>query len=91
MTGKNNIKLDDLVHYVKLYQPLPLYLQGNLLPFIVIYIVLFYLWIFVYGFTEYNEAGWLCLGIIGCVQILVSLCCYWTVHVQCFLACRPVS
>uniref|UniRef100_A0A6M2DGQ8 Putative p-type atpase n=1 Tax=Xenopsylla cheopis TaxID=163159 RepID=A0A6M2DGQ8_XENCH len=91
MSGKPNVRIDDLVHYVKLYQPLPIYLQGNLLPFIVIYIVLFYLWIFVYGFTEYNEAGWLCLGIVGCVQILVSLCCYWTVHVQCFLACRSVK
>lgn len=83
--------LDNLVQYVQLYKPVPTVLQGTVLPFMIIYLVQFYTWIFVYGFEEYYEAGFLLVALVAVFQILLCLSCYWSVHVQCILACTGVS
>jgi cation-transporting ATPase 13A1 len=51
----------------------------------------FYLWVFVYGVEEYPEAGWISLAGIGLIQVLVSLSCYWSVHIRTFLTCTSTS
>lgn len=83
--------LDDLVEYIQLYKPVPTVLQGTVLPFMIIYPILFYSWIFVYGLEEHYEAGFVTIAVVAVIQILICLCCYWSVHVQCFLACTSVS
>jgi cation-transporting ATPase 13A1 len=79
--------LDDLVHKVTLHSPIPTIFHGYSLPFIFLYSVWLYCWIFVFGVDEYQEAGWIVLASIGLIQVLVSLSCYWSVHVRTFLTC----
>ncbi|KAG5897443.1 hypothetical protein JTB14_002704 [Gonioctena quinquepunctata] len=81
-------KLDDLVQSVSLYSRLSALFHLYVLPFIIIYSAWFYLWLGVYGFSEYYEGGFLGVAGIGVFQILCSLACYWSVHINCFFSCR---
>lgn len=83
--------LDDLVQYTQLFKPVATILQGTVLPFLLIYPVIFYSWIVVYGFEENFEAGFVTVAVVAIVQILICLCCYWSVHIQCFLSCSAVK
>lgn len=83
--------VDELVQYIQLFRPVATIFQGTILPFVIIYPIVFYGWIFVYGFNENFEAGFVTVAVIAIIQILICLCCYWSVHVQCFLSCSPVS
>lgn len=85
-------QIDDLVQYVTLHRPRPLILNGCLLPFIIVVGIWLYMWTFVYGFDDdaYYEAFIIILVVIACVQILVCLCCFWSVHIQTFLNCKKV-
>nr|CAG4641439.1 EOG090X00J5 [Eurycercus lamellatus] len=83
--------LDELVDKVTLHNPLPTIFHGYSLPFIVLYAIWFYCWVFVYGVEEYLEPGWIALACIGLIQVLVSLSCYWSVHVRTFLTCANAS
>jgi len=82
--------VDELVQSVTLHIPLPVLFHGYALPFVLLYSVWLYGWVVVYG-VEYYEAGLICLAGIATLQILVCLCCHWSVHVQSFLTCREVS
>lgn len=88
---KRQPQLDELIQYITLHKPNPLVLQGQLLPFALVVAAWFYLWVFVYGVDEYWEAGLVSLAVIGCLQILLCLCCFWSVHVQTFLNMRKVG
>jgi manganese-transporting P-type ATPase len=79
--------VDDLVKQVSLHIPLPTFVHGYFLPFIVLYGAWLYAWIFIYGIDQYLEAGFIVLATIALIQILVSLSCYWSVHVRTFLTC----
>ncbi|CAG5056592.1 unnamed protein product [Parnassius apollo] len=83
--------LDDLVQYTQLFKPIATVLQGTVLPFLIIYPIIFYFWIFVYGFEENFEAGFVTVAVVAVIQILICLCCYWSVHIQCFLSCTAVK
>lgn len=91
VSNKMQSSLDDLVQYTQLFKPVATILQGTVFPFLIIYPVVFYSWIFVYGFEENFEAGFVTVAVIAVIQILICLCCYWSVHIQCFLACSAVS
>lgn len=82
---------DALVRRVKLYRPVWAGVQALVLPFIVLYVAILYGWLFHFGFHEYYEPGLLALAGAGLLQVLTCLCCYWSVHVYCFLTCLPVS
>ncbi|CAG9121353.1 unnamed protein product [Plutella xylostella] len=83
--------LDDLVQYTQLFKPVSTVLQGTVLPFLVIYPAVFYSWIVVYGFEDNFEAGFLTVAVVAVVQILICLCCYWSVHINCFLSCSSAK
>ncbi|XP_039280958.1 manganese-transporting ATPase 13A1 [Nilaparvata lugens] len=83
--------IDDLVQSVSLHIPRPLIYHGTILPFVFLYSIWLYIWTFVYGLDEFSEAGTLGICVIAVLQILSCLCCYWSVHVQCFLACSKAS
>ncbi|XP_047987230.1 endoplasmic reticulum transmembrane helix translocase [Leguminivora glycinivorella] len=83
--------LDDLVQYTQLFKPVATVLQGTVLPFLILYPVIFYSWIVVYGFEDNVEAGFVVVAVVATIQILVCLCCYWSVHIQCFLSCSKVK
>lgn len=83
--------VDDLVQYTQLFKSVATVFQGTIFPFLIIYPVVFYSWIFVYGFEDNFEAGFVTVAVVAIVQILICLCCYWSVHIQCFLSCSSVS
>ncbi|CAG9567416.1 unnamed protein product [Danaus chrysippus] len=91
VSNKMQSSLDDLVQYTQLFKPVATILQGTILPFLIIYPIVFYCWIFVYGFNENFEAGFVTVAIVAIIQILICLCCYWSVHINCFLSCSPVK
>lgn len=84
-------RIDELVERVSLHVPRPAIFHGTVFPFIIVYGTWAYIWYFVYGTEEFSEAGLVGVAVIGLIQILSCLCCYWSVHVQCFLTCRSVS
>lgn len=85
-----DFSVDDLVQRVSLYGSRSVIFHGTVLPFICFYSVWLYTWLILYGFDEFNEAGFVGIAVIGIVQILSCLCCYWSVHIQCFLTCNKV-
>lgn len=88
---KRKAQLDELIQYVTLHKSNPVILHGSILPFCIVICAWGYLWMFVYGIEEHYEAGLVSLAAIGCLQVLLCLCCYWSVHIQTFLNCRRVN
>lgn len=91
MGAKQDQHLDELIQYVTLHKLNPLAFQATLSPFLFAIACLLYIWVFVYGFEEFYEAGLVSLAAIGCLEVLLCLCCYWSVHINTFLNCRRVS
>uniref|UniRef100_A0A8C7YK06 Endoplasmic reticulum transmembrane helix translocase n=1 Tax=Oryzias sinensis TaxID=183150 RepID=A0A8C7YK06_9TELE len=79
---------DELVSSVTLYRRRPRLLHGTILPFLVLlYPSWLYVWLGVYGASEYPEAGLLALAAIGIAHVLTALSGYWSVHAHCWLTC----
>ncbi|XP_077414088.1 endoplasmic reticulum transmembrane helix translocase [Vanacampus margaritifer] len=79
---------DELVSSVTLYRRRPRLFHGTVLPFLVVlYPSWLYVWLGVYGASEYPEAGLLALAAISIVHILTALSGYWSVHAHCWLTC----
>ena len=83
--------LTDEIEYIKLYQKRQLLFHGYVAPFIILYGIAFYTWIFVYGVKDHVEIGCIACAVIGVVQVLTCLFCHWSVHVRCALTCSAVS
>lgn len=82
---------DELVSSVSLYRRRSRFLHGTVLPFAgLLYPAWLYVWIGVYGPTEYPEAGLLGLAAIGIAHVLTVLSGYWSVHAHCWLTCSKV-
>lgn len=91
LVKKSDYQIDDLVKYVTLHIPNPLPLNGTIFPFVFLYAFELYFWLYIYGFYDYYEMGLIAVIGTACLQILTSLCCYWSVHINTFLNCRKVS
>ncbi|XP_053707784.1 manganese-transporting ATPase 13A1 [Synchiropus splendidus] len=79
---------DELVSSVTLYKRRPRILHGTVLPFLAfLYPCWLYVWLGVYGASEYPEAGLLALAAIGIAHVLTALSGYWSVHAHCWLTC----
>lgn len=87
MATKSQPRVDDLVYSVTLYNQLRNLVKGCILPFVSLYLIWIYCWIFIYDVDEYYEAGLIGIAAIGVLQIFVCLCCQWSVHIHCFLNC----
>lgn len=87
----NTYGVDDLVYSVTLYRSRRLLFHGYVGPFVIFYLIWFYIWSTRYGVSEYFEAGMIALAIIGIVQVLTCLFCHWSVHIRCLLSCNKVS
>ncbi|XP_062514963.1 endoplasmic reticulum transmembrane helix translocase-like [Corticium candelabrum] len=80
--------VNDDVESISLHVKRPLWLHAYIAPFLVIYLVWLYgavVWI---GLSEHWELTFILLAAIGIVQILVSLSCFWSVHINCAFTCR---
>lgn len=83
---------DELVSSVTLYRRRPRLLHGTVLPFLaLLYPGWLYVWLGVYGASEYPEAGLLALAAIGIAHVLTALSGYWSVHAHCWLTCSKVN
>ena len=82
--------VDSNVQFITLHTPLPLAFHGYVWPFMILYSIWVYGAVFVYGIEEYVEAAFIVLAAIGVLQALVSLSCYWSVHVYSTLTSRKV-
>ncbi|XP_061568794.1 manganese-transporting ATPase 13A1 [Cololabis saira] len=79
---------DELVSSVRLYRRRPRLLHGTVLPFLaLLYPGWLYVWLGVYGASDYPEAGLLALAAIGIAHVLTALSGYWSVHAHCWLTC----
>ncbi|XP_066142294.1 endoplasmic reticulum transmembrane helix translocase [Euwallacea fornicatus] len=78
------VKVDDLIQSISLYTPTSSLFHLYLLPFVILYVLWTYLWIGIWGFWELYEGGFIGIAVIGCIQILCCLACYWSVHIKCF-------
>nr|XP_046186653.1 endoplasmic reticulum transmembrane helix translocase-like isoform X3 [Oncorhynchus gorbuscha] len=79
---------DENVSSVSLYRRRPRIFHCTVLPFLaVLYPGWLYVWLGVYGTSEYPEAGLLALAAIGIAQVLTALSGYWSVHAHCWLTC----
>lgn len=83
---------DENVSSVLLYRRRPRLFHGTILPFLaVLYPGWLYVWLGVYGTSEYPEAGLLALAAIGIAHVLTALSGYWSVHAHCWLTCSKVK
>ncbi|XP_071154994.1 endoplasmic reticulum transmembrane helix translocase-like [Mytilus edulis] len=83
--------INDEIQSISCHNIRPLFLHGYIGPFVILYAIWLYSWIFIYGLESYFEAGLIVLAIIGLLQILVSLFCVWSVDVRCSLTCSKVK
>ncbi|XP_043245096.1 endoplasmic reticulum transmembrane helix translocase-like isoform X2 [Amphibalanus amphitrite] len=77
--------LDDLIQSLSYHNVRPLIFHGYMLPFITLYLVWLYIWLFVQGYEEHFEMGLVGIAVIGFIQILTSLFCLWSVSVRVLL------
>jgi cation-transporting ATPase 13A1 len=66
----------------------PVWLHYYIAPFIAIYALWFYAAIAWLGFPEHVELTFISLAVIGILQLLMSLACFWSVHINCAFTCR---
>ncbi|XP_066599826.1 endoplasmic reticulum transmembrane helix translocase [Prorops nasuta] len=85
MAAGSSYRIDDLVQSVSLYNQRKLLFNGYVLPFLILYSVWIYSWIFVYGVEEYYDAGLAGIAALGVFHIFICLCCQWSVHVHTLL------
>lgn len=83
-------RIDDLIYSISLHIPNPVLFNFNIFPFIALYFSWAYCWFFVYNEEEHYEAGLVILAVIGAVQILTCLSCFWNVSIRAFFTCRKV-
>jgi manganese-transporting P-type ATPase len=91
MPPKVRPRVDELIQSISLHTPIPVAFHGTIFPFLFLYGSWFYFWVFVYGVSDYYEAGLVTLVGIAIVQIFTCLCCFWSVHFRVFTSCRKVS
>ena len=88
MAWQENLSED--VREVSLYRPLPVYLHGYLIPFLLVYAAVLLGWSQVYGLTEHWEALLISLAAVAVLNVLVVLSCVWSVHFRAFLTYKKV-
>lgn len=80
--------LDDLVAYVSLHIPLPSMVNWSTLPFFIVYAVLCVAMLLL---PDHHEVALVSMAVFGFLQILLCLCCFWSVHINTFLNYKKVT
>ena len=82
---------DPLVKRVQLYSEKYWLYHAYIFPFIVVYAIWTYAWLFedFYGFP--HEAGMISLAVTFFVQVVIVLACHWSVHVMALVTCTKVN
>jgi len=85
------IGVNDEIESVSLFTLRPLLLHGYVLPFVFLYAGWLYVWLAVFGSSDYLEAGCIGFVVIVLLQVVCSLLCHWFISVRCFLTCNRVQ
>ncbi|EFN88845.1 manganese-transporting ATPase 13A1 [Harpegnathos saltator] len=80
-------RVDELVQSVSMHNPRKWMFNGYIMPFVIMQSLWISCWIFVYGIDDYYDAGLVGIAAIGMLQILLCLCCQWSVHIHTFVNC----
>ncbi|XP_014486718.1 PREDICTED: manganese-transporting ATPase 13A1 [Dinoponera quadriceps] len=80
-------RIDELVQSVSLHNPRRWMFNGYIMPFLILQSLWVNCWVFVYGVDEYYDAGLVGIAAIGVLQVLLCLCCQWSVHIHTFVNC----
>ena len=83
--------ISDDVEYLVLYKTLPVWAHGYVLPFLLLYVILFSGWIFAFQGFDHLEAFFICTVAIAALNIVTCLACVWSVHVRCWMTSKKVS
>lgn len=84
-------RVDELVQSVSLHNARRWMFNGYIMPFMILESLWISCWTFVYGIDEYYDAGLVGIATIGVLQVLLCLCCQWSVHIHTFVNCSSVS
>ena len=83
--------LSEDVEYVTYHKPLPLPLHGYVWPFILLYSLVLFGWLWLYGPSEHVEGFLIGCAVVGALNIVTCLFCVWSIHIRCKLTCLKVS
>ena len=84
-------KLSEDIKEITLYKPLPVYLHGYVIPFLLLYASVLLGWWQLYGMGEHWEALLIVVAAVAVVNVLMVLSCVWSVHFRAFLTCSKVN
>lgn len=78
---------DDELDYIQLYNVKPTFFHFYVGPWLLIYGLIAYVWLFVFGLEEFLDVGRILFCVAAFLHALVFLSCQWSVHVKCALTC----
>ena len=82
---------DALVHRVQLYSEKHWLYHAYIFPFIIVYAIWMYAWLFENFYDLPHEAGMISLAVTFFIQVVIVLACHWSVHVMALVTCTKVS
>ena len=85
------IRINDEIERIRPYKFRPFYLHLNIAPFFLAYAIWWITWTVHFGVDEYPEIGLIVTAIIGILQIVTCLFCYWFVEFRCLMQCARVD
>jgi cation-transporting ATPase 13A1 len=92
---KNGIKqklnpnqVNEEIESIRAYNFRPMWLHFNIAPFFIAYLIWLFVWVNHFGVSEYPELGLIVTVIIGLMQIVTCLFCYWFVEFRVFMQCN---
>lgn len=83
--------VNDEIQSIRPYRFRPLLLHLNILPFLLAYLVWFYVWTQQFGVEEFPELGMIVTAVIAILQVVTCLFCYWFVEFRVVMQCARVA
>lgn len=82
---------DELVESIGLFRQRHWFYHGHVGPFILAYVAWAYFWLIKMGWEDNAEVATLSIVGIGLFQILMCLCCHWSVHFLTWMTCSKAK
>lgn len=86
----NENSVNEEIQSIKPYRFRPMLLHLNILPFLIAYLVWFYVWTVQFGVDEFPELGMIVTAVIAMLQVVTCLFCYWFVEFRVLMQCSRV-
>lgn len=89
--NKPRPRLNDEIESISAYKFRHFLIHLNIAPFFIGYIAWFMVWSYKFGIEEYPELGMIITFLIGIMQVLTCLFCYWFVEFRVLMQCSRVK